>query len=72
MFQKTSEGEPCAADILKPGTDMVCAGYCMYGSAIDLCITFMNGVHRFTLDDSIGESRPQPQIQPKTQPQGLP
>eukprot|EP00621_Florenciella_sp_RCC1693_P007722 CAMPEP_0182531262 /NCGR_PEP_ID=MMETSP1323-20130603/8446_1 /TAXON_ID=236787 /ORGANISM="Florenciella parvula, Strain RCC1693" /LENGTH=417 /DNA_ID=CAMNT_0024740785 /DNA_START=67 /DNA_END=1321 /DNA_ORIENTATION=- len=55
VFQKTSEGEPCAADILKPGTDMVCAGYCMYGSAIDLCITFMNGVHRFTLDDSIGE-----------------
>eukprot|EP00619_Florenciella_sp_RCC1007_P000552 CAMPEP_0205907396 /NCGR_PEP_ID=MMETSP1325-20131115/2522_1 /ASSEMBLY_ACC=CAM_ASM_000708 /TAXON_ID=236786 /ORGANISM="Florenciella sp., Strain RCC1007" /LENGTH=340 /DNA_ID=CAMNT_0053273487 /DNA_START=19 /DNA_END=1041 /DNA_ORIENTATION=- len=55
VFQKTSEGEPTAADILKPGTDMVCAGYCMYGSAIDLCITFMNGVHRFTLDDSIGE-----------------
>ena len=34
---------------------MVAAGYCMYGSAIDLVITFMNGVHRFTLDDSIGE-----------------
>jgi fructose-1,6-bisphosphatase I len=27
----------------------------MYGSAIDVVITFMNGVHRFTLDDSIGE-----------------
>lgn len=55
VFKKTSEGEPSAADILKPGTDMIAAGYCMYGSAIDLVITFMNGVHRFTLDDSIGE-----------------
>ena len=55
VFKKTSEGEPTAADILKPGTEMVAAGYCMYGSAIDLVITFMNGVHRFTLDDSIGE-----------------
>jgi len=55
VFKKTTEGEPTAADILKPGTDMIAAGYCMYGSAIDLVITFMNGVHRFTLDDSIGE-----------------
>lgn len=55
VFRKTSDGEPTAADILKPGTEMVAAGYCMYGSAIDLVITFMNGVHRFTLDDSIGE-----------------
>jgi len=55
VFKKTSQGEPTAADILKPGTEMVAAGYCMYGSAIDLIVTFMNGVHRFTLDDSIGE-----------------
>mmetsp|Transcript_47971 Transcript_47971/g.108905 ORF Transcript_47971/g.108905 Transcript_47971/m.108905 type:complete len:344 (-) Transcript_47971:295-1326(-) len=55
VFKKTSEGELSAADILKPGTEMVAAGYCMYGSAIDLIVTFMKGVHRFTLDDSIGE-----------------
>lgn len=55
VFKKTSEGEPTVADILKPGTDMIAAGYCMYGSAIELVITFNNGVHRFTLDDSIGE-----------------
>merc|ERR1711998_547746 len=47
--------EPSSADILKPGTEMVAAGYCMYGSAIDLVLTFGSGVHRFTLDDSIGE-----------------
>lgn len=55
VFKKTSPGEPTVADILKPGTEMVAAGYCMYGSAIDVVITFMSGVHRFTLDDSIGE-----------------
>lgn len=55
VFKKTSPGEPTAADILRPGTDMVAAGYCMYGSAIELVMTFMNGVHRFVLDDSIGE-----------------
>ena len=28
------------ADILKPGTEMIAAGYCMYGSAIDVVLTF--------------------------------
>lgn len=32
------------------------AGYCMYGSATELVITFCGkGVHRFTLDPSLGE-----------------
>lgn len=32
------------------------AGYCMYGSATELVITFYgSGVHRFTLDPSLGE-----------------
>lgn len=55
VFKKTTPGEPCVDDILRPGTDMIAAGYCMYGSAADLVLTFMNGVHRFTLDDTIGE-----------------
>jgi len=36
VFKKTSPGEPSVNDILKPGTEMVAAGYCMYGSAIDV------------------------------------
>jgi len=58
VFKKTTpdDVEPCAADILKPGTEMVAAGYCMYGSAIDMVLSFGSGVHRFTLDDSLGES----------------
>ncbi|CAM9990252.1 unnamed protein product, partial [Laminaria digitata] len=32
------------------------AGYCMYGSATELVMTFYgSGVHRFTLDPSLGE-----------------
>ncbi len=34
---------------------MVCAGYCAYGSATELVITYGHGVERFTLDPSIGE-----------------
>jgi fructose-1,6-bisphosphatase I len=43
------------ADILRPGNEMVCAGYCMYGSATEMVITYGHGVHKFTLDPSVGE-----------------
>lgn len=33
----------------------MCAGYCAYGSATELIITYGHGVERFTLDPSIGE-----------------
>jgi len=34
---------------------MICAGYCCYGSATELVITYGKGVQRFTLDPSLGE-----------------
>lgn len=34
---------------------MICAGYCAYGSATELIITYGHGVQRFTLDPSLGE-----------------
>mmetsp|Transcript_103516 Transcript_103516/g.183895 ORF Transcript_103516/g.183895 Transcript_103516/m.183895 type:complete len:360 (-) Transcript_103516:95-1174(-) len=44
------------ADILRTGNDIVVAGYCMYGAATELMITFKgHGLHRFTLDPSLGE-----------------
>lgn len=42
-------------DILRPGTEMIVAGYCMYGAATDLVLTFGAGVQRFALDPAIGE-----------------
>ena len=55
VYEKVGAGEPSIADILRPGTEMVSAGYCMYGSATDFVVSFGQGVHRFTLDDSVGE-----------------
>mmetsp|Transcript_62715 Transcript_62715/g.135863 ORF Transcript_62715/g.135863 Transcript_62715/m.135863 type:complete len:338 (+) Transcript_62715:44-1057(+) len=55
VWEKTSEGPATVADILRPGREMICAGYCCYGSATELVITYGFGVQRFTLDPSIGE-----------------
>ncbi|MCB1757986.1 MAG: class 1 fructose-bisphosphatase, partial [Gammaproteobacteria bacterium] len=46
---------PTAKDFLRPGTEQVCGGYCLYGSSTMLVMTTGNGVNGFTLDDSIGE-----------------
>lgn len=47
--------EPSAEDFLRPGTEQVCAGYCLYGSSTMMVLTTGNGVNGFTLDRSIGE-----------------
>lgn len=42
-------------DVLRPGREMVAAGYCMYGSSANLVLTTGNGVNGYTLDNAIGE-----------------
>ncbi|KAI0002341.1 inositol phosphatase [Xylariaceae sp. FL0662B] len=43
-------------DILKPGTEMLAAGFTMYGASAQLVITMKGGtVNGFTLDNSFGE-----------------
>ncbi|EIW70866.1 hypothetical protein TREMEDRAFT_68252 [Tremella mesenterica DSM 1558] len=42
-------------DVLRPGKDMVAAGYTMYGSSCNLVLSTGNGVDGFTLDESLGE-----------------
>jgi len=42
-------------DVLRPGREMVIAGYCMYGSSANLVISLGDGVNGYTLDNSIGE-----------------
>lgn len=41
-------------DLLQPGTEMVAAGYVIYGSSTMLVYTTGNGVNGFTLDPSVG------------------
>ncbi len=40
--------------LLQPGTEQVAAGYVLYGPSTVLVYTTGNGVHSFTLDNSIG------------------
>jgi fructose-1,6-bisphosphatase I len=42
-------------DVLRPGREMVAAGYTMYGSSANLVLSTGNGVNGYTLDNSLGE-----------------
>ena len=55
VWEKKSAGKATVDDILRPGSEMVCAGYCAYGSATEMVLTYGKGIQRFTLDPSIGE-----------------
>ncbi|PGH08487.1 hypothetical protein AJ79_05976 [Helicocarpus griseus UAMH5409] len=45
-----------AKDILRPGTELVAAGFTMYGASAQLVITMRGGsVNGFTMDNSLGE-----------------
>jgi len=53
---------------LQKGSDQVLAGYILYGSSTVLVFSFGDGVHEFTLDQSLGEfllSREKLRIPPK-------
>ncbi|KAJ9131311.1 Inositol phosphatase [Coniochaeta hoffmannii] len=56
-IHKLAEGSTgTAADILKPGTELVAAGFTMYGASAQLVITMKGGtVNGFTLDNGVGE-----------------
>ena len=45
-----------AKDILRPGTEMIAAGFTMYGASAQLVITLKDGsVNGFTMENSLGE-----------------
>lgn len=53
---KVREGsEGTVEDVLRPGSEMVAAGYTMYGSSCNLVLSTGQGVDGFTLDESLGE-----------------
>ena len=63
-----SSEEPCLKDALRPGREMVCSGYALYGSATVLVLATDSGVNGFMLDPSIGEfvlTLPNIKIKPK-------
>jgi len=50
-----ANGLVTADDFLRPGTELVAAGYLLYGPATMLVYTVGEGVHGFTLDATVGE-----------------
>ncbi|GBP06848.1 Fructose-1,6-bisphosphatase 1 [Eumeta japonica] len=56
IYRKTSPGDPSTQDALRPGRELVGAGYALYGSATALVLALAGcGVHGFTYDPAIGE-----------------
>lgn len=48
-------GKAELSDVLRPGNELVAAGYCMYGSSCVFILSTGHGVNGYTLDSSIGE-----------------
>ncbi|XP_040367568.1 fructose-1,6-bisphosphatase, cytosolic isoform X2 [Rosa chinensis] len=55
IYMVKDKENPTLDDVLRPGSNMVAAGYCMYGSSCTLVLSTGNGVNGFTLDPSLGE-----------------
>nr|POF14288.1 bifunctional lycopene cyclase/phytoene synthase [Quercus suber] len=56
-IHKLAEGaKGTKEDLLKPGTELVAAGFTMYGASTQLVLTMKDGpVNGFTMDNSLGE-----------------
>ena len=55
LRRRTTDAAVTVDDALRPGSEMVAAGYAVYGSSTTLVLTTGHGVHCFTLDPSICE-----------------
>jgi fructose-1,6-bisphosphatase I len=57
IYRRVSDpiGQVMLEDFLQPGSNMVAAGYVIYGTSTIMVYTTGNGVNGFTLDPTIGE-----------------
>jgi fructose-1,6-bisphosphatase I len=56
LRRKTPVGQPATlADVMQTGREIVAAGYVLYGPSTMMVYSAGNGVHGFTLDQSVGE-----------------
>jgi len=55
IYEAQDQENPNVNDLLQCGSNLICSGYCMYGGATILVLTFGETVNGFTLDPSIGE-----------------
>ncbi|KAI8925845.1 fructose-1,6-bisphosphatase class 1/Sedoheputulose-1,7-bisphosphatase [Entophlyctis helioformis] len=52
---KDATKKATVADVLRPGSEMVAAGYCMYGSCTLIALAIGGELNGYTLDPNIGE-----------------
>lgn len=55
IFRLDHDRPATLADVLRPGRELVCSGYALYGGATMMVLTVGQGVHGFTLDPALGE-----------------
>ncbi|GJE90906.1 fructose-1,6-bisphosphatase [Phanerochaete sordida] len=55
IYQIAPGSKGTVSDVLRPGSEMVAAGYTMYGSSCNLVLSTGNGVNGYTLDAALGE-----------------
>ncbi|KAJ3492369.1 hypothetical protein NLI96_g37 [Meripilus lineatus] len=55
IYHVAPDSKGTLEDVLRPGSEMVAAGYTMYGSSANLVLTTGNGVNGYTLDAALGE-----------------
>ncbi|GAA5912035.1 hypothetical protein JCM8208_006464 [Rhodotorula glutinis] len=55
VYKCRDDSEGTLEDVLRPGSELQVAGYCMYGSSANLVISTGQGVNGYTLDNGIGE-----------------
>jgi len=55
IYQIKPDSKGTIADVLRPGSEMVAAGYTMYGSSANLVLSTGSGVNGYTLDAALGE-----------------
>jgi len=55
IYQVRPDSPGTIEDVLRPGSEMVAAGYTMYGSSANLVLSTGSGVNGYTLDAALGE-----------------
>ena len=53
--REDTDAEPDSGDWLRPGRELVAAGYVLYGTSTMMVYSIGDGVHAFTLDPEVGE-----------------
>lgn len=62
--RRTALGQACSeADLLRPGTELVAAGYALFSASTQFILCVGNGVHVFTLDERGAFRRSQSDLQ---------